>query len=202
VAALADSVFQSEVIVSETAFVRAFGDQAGYRVLLIETPASREAPVTTAIEDALVDFGVDVSSTAARLAEYHQVENTYLSTFQTLGGLGLLLGTLGLAAVVLRNVLERRRELALLRAVGYERRDFLVMLLSETGSLLAAGLGVGTLCAALAIAPALVERGGRLPISAPVLLLLLAVGAAGVLSTLVAGRAATSGALLQSLKSE
>jgi hypothetical protein len=202
VAALADSVFQSELIVSEAAFVRAFGQQTGYRVLLVDTPAADEAAVTGMLEDALTDFGVDVSSTAARLAEYHQVENTYLSTFQTLGGLGLLLGTLGLAAVVLRNVLERRRELALLRAVGYERRDFLVMLLSETGSVLIAGLIVGGASAALAIAPALMERGGRLPVSAPAVLLLSLVGAAGVLATIVAARAATSGALLQSLKSE
>ena len=65
------------------------------------------------------DLGADAMPTAERLAEFHTVENTYLSTFQTLGGLGLLIGTVGLAAVVLRNVLERRRELALLRAVGY-----------------------------------------------------------------------------------
>jgi ABC-type lipoprotein release transport system permease subunit len=56
--------------------------------------------------------------TEERLANFHRVENTYLSTFQMLGGLGLILGTLGMAAVLLRNVLERRRELALLRAVG------------------------------------------------------------------------------------
>ena len=34
------------------------------------------------------------------------MQNTYLSTFQSLGGLGLLLGTIGLAALQLRNVLE------------------------------------------------------------------------------------------------
>jgi len=202
VAALSDSVFQSELIVSESAFVDTFGQQAGYRVLLIDTPGDREVAVTDAIEDALTDFGVDVLSTVARLAEYHQVENTYLSTFQTLGGLGLLLGTLGLAAVVLRNVLERRRELALLRAVGYERRAFLLMLLAETGSLLAAGLILGGSCALLAIAPALIERGGRLPVSASALLLLAAVSAAGVLTTMLAARAAIAGPLLQSLKSE
>jgi ABC-type antimicrobial peptide transport system permease subunit len=202
VAALDDSVFQSELIISEAAFVRAFGQQAGYRVLLIDTPAERAAAATGQVEHALSDFGVDVSSTAARLAEYHQVENTYLSTFQTLGGLGLLLGTIGLAAIVLRNVLERRRELALLRAVGYERRDFLWMLLSETGSLLLAGLMVGAACATLAIAPALLDRGGRLPISASAMLMLIAVAAAGVVATVIAARAATAGALLQSLKSE
>jgi len=34
-----------------------------------------------------------------------EVENTYLATFQALGGLGLLLGALGLAVVLLRSVL-------------------------------------------------------------------------------------------------
>ena len=73
------------------------------------------------LEDALADFGADATGTAERLAQFHRVENTYLSTFQTLGGLGLLLGTVGLATVLLRNVLERRRELALLGAVGFRR---------------------------------------------------------------------------------
>ena len=48
-----------------------------------------------------------------------------------LGGLGLVLGTLGLGAVLLRNVLERRRELALLRALGYRRADFFAMVMAE-----------------------------------------------------------------------
>ena len=64
-------------------------------------------------------------------AGFHRVENTYLSTFQMLGGLGLLLGTLGMAAVLLRNVLERRRELALLRAVGYNAGHLALMVIAE-----------------------------------------------------------------------
>ena len=63
-------------------------------------------------------FGAVATGTAERLASFHRVENTYLSTFQALGGFGLLLGTVGLATVLMRNVLERRRELALLGAVG------------------------------------------------------------------------------------
>ena len=122
VAALADSVFQGELLMSEANFVRLFPEQQGYRFLLVDAPAaqaadgrrrrSRAAPATSARTPC---------PTAQRLAEFHAVENTYLSTFQTLGGLGLLVGTVGLAAVLLRNVLERRRELALLRAVGYGR---------------------------------------------------------------------------------
>ena len=65
------------------------------------------------------------------------MENTYLSTFQALGGLGLLLGTIGLATVMFRNVLERRRELGLLRAVGYDRSRMTVMIVAEAVFVLA-----------------------------------------------------------------
>ena len=74
-------------------------------------------------------------STADNLAAFHRVENTYLSTFQALGGLGLLLGTLGLGAVLLRNVMERRKELALLRAVGYRPEHLRTMVIAENAFL-------------------------------------------------------------------
>ena len=84
-------------------------------------PAGREAAITEALEIELSDFGLEVDRPVERLRAYQQVENTYLSTFQALGALGLLLGTFGLGAVLVRNVLERRREVALLQAVGFER---------------------------------------------------------------------------------
>ncbi|MDA1184535.1 MAG: FtsX-like permease family protein, partial [Acidobacteria bacterium] len=153
VAALRDSIFQSEVLMSQANFTRLFPDQEGYQFLLAETTSERTMAVADQVEDALIDFGADVTTTAGRRAAFHRVENTYLSTFQTLGGLGLLLGTVGFAAVLLRNALERRRELALLGAIGYQRRHFLLMAVSENTLLLAAGLAAGALCAALAIAP-------------------------------------------------
>ena len=72
-----------------------------------------------------------VESSRERLAGFHRVENTYLSTFQSLGALGLVLGTIGLLAVLLRNVLERRAELALLRAMGYRERTLAAMVVAE-----------------------------------------------------------------------
>ena len=56
---------------------------------------------------ALQDAGLELTPAAQRLNEFNAVQNTYLSTFQVLGGLGLLLGSAGLGVVVLRNVLER-----------------------------------------------------------------------------------------------
>jgi ABC-type antimicrobial peptide transport system permease subunit len=154
------------------------------------------------IEERLADFGADAVPTAERLADFHRVENTYLSTFQTLGGLGLLLGTVGLAAVLLRNVLERRRELALLSAVGYRRRDLLAIVIVESAVLLASGLAVGTGCAMVAIAPAAMERGILVPLGTGAGLLLFAVFATGLIASIVATRAALQSRLLDALRAE
>ena len=202
VATLADSIFQGELIVSERDFLRHFPEQEGYRVFLIDVPENRaSADVAAALEERLSDFGFDATSTSERLAGFHRVENTYLSTFQMLGGLGLALGTLGLAAVLLRNVLERRRELALLRAVGYDRRHFGLMIVAENALLLACGLLTGTFCALLAIAPVVASRGGRLPL-ASLALLLAAVVVSGLAASLVATAAALRAPLLASLRAE
>ena len=68
--------------------------------------------------------------------------------------------------MLLRNVLERRRELALLGAVGYRRGHIFAIVLAENALLLGWGLAAGAFCAAVAIAPAVLERGGRLPAAA------------------------------------
>ncbi len=202
VAALSDSLFQREILMGEQEFVRAFPNQQGYRFLLAEAPVARTAEVTARIEDGLSTFGADVTRSADRLAEFHRVENTYLATFQTLGGLGLLLGTTGLAAVLLRSVLERRRELALLGAVGYEPRHLRLMLLAESGSLLVMGLLIGAVAAAVATVPAVLERGGRLPISTTGGVLLALIVVAGTISTALAARIAIRQPLLDALRSE
>lgn len=199
VAALSDSIFQSELLMSEKNFLRLFPAEEGHRMFLIDAPNSQA--VSTTLEDRLSDFGFDVVATDERLANFHRVENTYLSTFQMLGGLGLALGTLGMAAVLLRNVFERRRELALLRAVGYNSSHFAAMVITENVLMLCCGLAVGFVCALLAIAPVLFERGGRLP-NISLGLLLLAVLLSGAIASLVATLAALRSPLLPALRAE
>ena len=202
VAALSDSIFQSELLMSEKNFLRLFPSQEGYRLFLLDVPEKQQiAQVSTVLEDRLSDFGFDVVSTDERLANFHRVENTYLSTFQMLGGLGLVLGTFGMAAVLLRNVFERRRELALLRAVGYNSSHFAAMVITENVLMLGCGLAVGFVCALLAIAPMLFERGGRLP-NISLGLLLLAVLLSGAIASLVATLAALRSPLLPALRAE
>jgi len=202
VASLADSVFQSELIMTERNFLRLFPEQEGFRFFLIDTPASAQASeISATLEERLADFGFDVVDTNERLASYHRVENTYISTFQLLGSLGLVLGTLGLAAVLTRNVLEQRRELALLRAIGYNSTHFRRMAVAENALLLGSGLLTGIICALLAIAPVFLGRGSELPkLSLGVLLLMVL--ASGLVSSMLATRAVLRSPLLASLRAE
>ncbi len=198
---LRDSIFQSELLMGEENFLQHFPEVSGFRYFLVETKPSDVEKAESLLEKRLEDFAFDASTTASRLASFHRVENTYLSTFQSLGGLGLLLGTLGLAAIVLRNVLERRRELALLRAVGYRPRAFALMILSENALLLILGLSTGTLSAGVAIAPAIQDRGWSFG-SGAALALLAAVAFAGALASLLAVLSAWRSPLLASLRAE
>ncbi|HSD28841.1 MAG TPA: ABC transporter permease, partial [Vicinamibacteria bacterium] len=201
VAALAASLFQRELIIHEREFLRLFPEESGYRFFLIEAPAARADAITTLLESRLADQGFDVASTAERLAAFFEVENTYLATFQALGGLGLLLGTVGLGAVLLRNALERRRELALVRAVGFRRDQLRIVVLAENLWLLGAGIALGAASALVAVAPAALQRGGELPLA---LLggLLLAVAMAGLLASALAVEVVTRTPLVPALKAE
>jgi ABC-type antimicrobial peptide transport system permease subunit len=201
VATLADSVFQGELLMAEKQFLRHFADQEGYRVFLVDAPPDRAAAISATLEDRLSDFGFDATGAEERLAAFHQVENTYLSTFQTLGGLGLLLGTLGLAAVLLRNVLERRKELALMRSIGYRPPHLSTMIVAENALLLGCGLLTGIFCAFLAILPAILARGGGVSIVS-LGLLLLAVAGTGLSASLLAVRAVNRSPVLPALRSE
>jgi len=159
---LKNSVLQGSLLVSEANFLRMFPDVGGYRFFLMEGPgdAGRVAQI---LEATLVADGFDAVDARAKLAEFLAVQNTYLSTFQSLGALGLLLGTVGLAVVQLRNVFERRRELALMRAEGFRPQRLVAMVVLENGVLLLGGLLVGVLAAAVALAPQWAPRGAQVP---------------------------------------
>src|SRR5207249_1516633 len=128
----------------------------------IDGPPNRVSQVSAALSRALQDMGMETTSTVQRLNAFNAVQNTYLGTFQVLGGLGLLLGSAGLGVVVLRNLLERRGELGLLVALGFRRRLLQRLVLAEHGALLGLGLGIGVVAAAVAVLPALLSSGGQL----------------------------------------
>ncbi len=181
--------------------MRHFPEVDGYRFFLVESPPEKTSRVAGALERALGDRGFFTETTGHRLAAFLAVQNTYLSTFQSLGGLGLLLGTFGLAAVQLRAVFERRHELALLRAVGFRRGTLAWMVMMENGLLLIAGLGCGVTAAIVAVLPHLLAGAASIPWPSLVITLLLVL-ATGLVAGLAAVRATLRAPLVAALRGE
>jgi hypothetical protein len=201
VALLRGSLFQDAVLIGEADFLRLFPAVDGYGMFLVDAPRGRAPEIEACLERELSHHGLAVTPTATRLAEFRAVQNTYLATFQMLGGLGLLLGTVGLAVVLLRNVGERRAELALLLVVGFSPRRMGWMLLAENGVLVGAGVLGGLLSAGVAVLPHVIAR-GTVPPWTTLLLMLATVVCGGLLAAGVAVRGALRAPLLPALRSE
>jgi len=193
------SVFQSELLVPERAFLARFPSREGHAAFLIDAPFERAHEIATALESGLAPFGFDAEPTRDRLLAFLAVEHTYLSTFQLLGGLGLLLGTVGLAVVMLRNVQERRGELAALRAFGFPAARLARLVLLENAFLLIVGLALGTVSALIAVLPRLATLDVPWVSIAATLAAVLAVG---MLAAAFAVRGALRVPLIPELKAE
>ena len=197
---LENSLFQSQLIISESNFTKYFPSQIGYQFFLIKTPPALREETAQVLEKTLGDYGFDLTSASARLASYRSVENTYISTFQSLGGLGVLLGTLGLALILFRNIIERRGELATLRAFGFRRQLLSRMLFLESCFLLAVGMLIGIVAGLVAI----LGSQGHLP-SFPwvsLTITLLFIFGFGIIANAIAVAVALRSPLLSTLKSE
>ncbi|MEN6337212.1 MAG: FtsX-like permease family protein [Phycisphaerales bacterium] len=201
VAMLDSSILQGSLIVSEKEFTRRFPSVDGYRVLLVDAPSDKMEAISQKLSSGLTDLGLVLTPTRERMAAFGAVENTYLSIFTALGGLGLVLGSVGLGLVVLRNMLERRGELAMLRAVGFERARIRRMVFYEHWGLMLAGVVCGVVAAVVAVIPALQSPAGQTPYL-PLVGTVAAIAFSGALWVWLAGTLALRGQLLDSLRHE
>jgi len=201
VAGLANSVLQGNLVVSEDLLIEKYPSLSGYRLFLIDAPTDSLDEISQKISWALQDRGIELIRSSDRLAAFNQVENTYLSIFLILGGFGVILGSVGIGIVVLRNIQERRGELALLRAVGYGRKTLRKMIFFEYLALLLAGTVLGMVSAFAATYPTLATRGTEIPYFAIISLLVL-VFVNGSLWIHLASVLALRGPLVPALRNE
>ncbi len=198
---LSGSMLQGLVLISEKHFIEKFPNAAGYRFFFVDCPPAKAQAVREHLTKQLGDRGLELVPAGQRLAEFNAVENTYLSIFQVLGGLGMLLGSAGLGIVVARNVLERRREFGLLEAVGFRPPQLRGLVFSEHRWLIAGALVIGAASARLAVWPQLSQKGGAFPWG-QIGMLFGGMALVGVVCAWVATRVALRGSQLEALRSE
>ncbi|MCK4629382.1 MAG: ABC transporter permease, partial [Sedimentisphaerales bacterium] len=201
VGALKNTILQGSLVISEQNFIERFPSQDGYRMFLIDCPTENSNKVSQALSDRLTEKALDVHTTVQKLGSFNAVQNTYLSIFQLLGGLGLILGSVGLGVVLMRNVLERRGEFAMLRAIGFDKKTLKRLILYEHWISLFAGLICGVGAALIAVLPAVRGAGTQVP-WLQLLLTLVVVAVIGIIWIWLAAGAAMRGELLPALREE
>jgi len=148
------SIFQGSMIVDEQRFLARYPGTGGYQLFLADSPAD-PAATRKLLQKSLTDLGATVTTTAERLSAFHSVENTYISIFNVLGGLGVILGAAGLGLVTARNLAERRNEFSQLHQLGIPRKILRTLVIRETRQAILWAVGIGILAAAISILPAL-----------------------------------------------
>lgn len=159
------SVFQGTILIANEWFTRLFPSEDGFRMFLIDTSPGKQESVAAKLNAEFQKEGMNAVSTVARLRRFYTVESTYLAMFLVLGGLGMILGSAALGIVVLRNLLERRREIAMLRAVGFQRNALFRLFLVEYAFLLGMGVVIGGIAAAVAMTPTAASAGSSVSVA-------------------------------------
>jgi putative ABC transport system permease protein len=160
---LENSIFQGNILISDSLFRIYYPSSGGSKVMLIDGPFRKRKAIIDALEFIFRDYGMVVTPTARRLDAFNSVQNTYLSVFMLLGGLGVILGTFGLGFLLIRNILDRQNELAIYRAIGFQKSYIIRLLTAEHLLILVCGMGIGIISGMAAILPGLISNISGIP---------------------------------------
>ena len=135
------SVFFSSIVVNRSTLMTAFpGAEAQVWYLKLESGAdSREYART--VESALVQASAE--SLDKLLDDRRTAQAGFLLLFQGFMGLGLIIGIAALGVVAFRAVVERRQQIGMLRAIGYQRSMVALSFLFESGFIALSGILLG-----------------------------------------------------------
>ncbi|CAN5804521.1 hypothetical protein BH23CHL2_BH23CHL2_33890 [soil metagenome] len=96
--------------------------------------------VARQIETALVESGVQAESMEVQLEEAAQVQTGFIDLIQGFMALGLLVGIAALGVISFRAVVERRQQIGMLRAIGFQKNMVAATFLIE--AMVVATLGI------------------------------------------------------------
>lgn len=198
----------SPFLASLSAFDRLGVTPADNLAFVVREPGADAAAVTAGITKVIADLPtVTLKDQAEFAAEQRGPIDQMLYMIYALLGLAVVIAVLGIINTLALSVIERTREIGLLRAVGLSRRQLRTMLRLESVviSLLGAALGVGLGVAfGIALQRALSSEGIDV-LSVPVGQLAVFVGFAGVVGVLAAvwpGRRAARLDVLKAITTE
>ena len=190
VAAHAKSGFANDLpLVSPVALSETFGQRVTPNLLRIVTAEGADpSEVARRINAQFLASGADARSFRDIAAENVAQQQSFLRLMQGYLALGLVVGVAGLGVVMIRALRERRRQIGVLRSLGFPSGAVRAAFMTESSFVAAEGIAVGVILG-MVVAWRLVTQGvfgGRLEFSVPVwqmALLILGTFVASLLAT-------------------
>lgn len=201
------SIFFSSIMVHLDTMVAAFPDSDG-QVWYVRTSGVDSRDYARTIEASLVQASAE--SLDKLLDDQQAASGAFLLLFQGFMGLGLVVGIAALGVIAFRAVVERRQQIGMLRAIGYQRSMVAWSFLLESGMVALSGILMGLVMGVsfawvLWTSGGIDEQSGATPFTVPWLQIAVICGialAASLLMTYFPARAASRVAVAEALRYE
>jgi putative ABC transport system permease protein len=116
------------------------------------------------LEKALAEYGLMTIVVKDIIEEAMSVSASVMQLMELFLGVGLVVGIAGLGIITIRNIAERKQEIGVMRAIGFQRRMILETFLIETSFVSLLGIAMGVVLGLL-ISKSLFTWGGFSEIS-------------------------------------
>jgi putative ABC transport system permease protein len=172
-AGLKPSIFQGHLLMYDSLFQVNFPSSDGTDIVLVKNDNRSDIGLVKTLKNRLKDYGIEITGTSDRLRSFYSVTNTYLTIFLFLGGLGILIGTIGFGLIIMRNVIDRKSELSTYLALGFTKRMIFVSILIENFVIFLIGLIIGTVSSIVGILPSIMSQSYDISFNTIIIILLI-----------------------------
>ena len=97
------------------------------------------------IESSFLQYGLQVLDLENLILEALEAMNQFFTLFESFMALGLIIGIAGLGIITIRSVHERRQEIGMMRALGFQRKMVLHSFIIETSFVAIIGIVIGVI---------------------------------------------------------
>lgn len=144
VAGVVDEFWLGAIFVSKARFAQLYPTRAADTAWLVTAnPGVTPDALTRSVEAKYPGVGLDARPVKQIFDEAASLQRTFVGLFKVLLRLGLIIGITGLSIAAVRNVLERRHAVGVMRAVGFKRYMVGTSLLLESILIATLGCAVG-----------------------------------------------------------
>ena len=143
VAGVLNGFFFNGIVGTSQLLKNAFGIGTGQLGFVKVSSGVDPTSVSNILKKDFAHLGMQTIPIAALVGTFIQIGQSFLGIFEAFLALGLVVGIAGLGIISIRSVVERRKEIGVLRAIGYRKNMILAAFLLENSYVALLGILIG-----------------------------------------------------------